>query len=432
MSNGRLVAFGMWLSILAFGQAEKPYLANGIVRNAQTGEPVQDVRISIAMMPTEAQIRDAFSGTRWDPHAEEVLSGPAGEFRFERLPAGHYVYEAQKPGFAVYRDTFTLPPAPQNPDIQVNLTPLVNKPDQRPLFKIQGSVQGYLKSKEANFYWLSRADHKGPSRTLFNTPTGTFELLDVAPGEYRLRAAQEKMRGELLVTVGGADVNGVSIVLLPSTPVLGVMRSVGGRADAIREPNPCGVNLSQDWSQGRPAVYVPVWQPEGHFTLDGLFPGEYQVRLYCFGAFIQSASFGGVDLLKNPVLSIPANGPLPYLEIYYTPGGGSLQVKLNKSISPIGAVLIVPTFLTASGPELQRAIDFGTGQPGDATVQFSNLAPGDYTIYSFPKYEEVKLGNPEFLPSLSGGIAVHIEDGEITELTITGTSPTVRYVPLRN
>ena len=83
-----LVALGISLAIVGFGQAEKQYSANGTVRNARTGEPVQDVRMSIAMMPTAAQVSDPFSGEPWDPHAEEVLSGSAGEFRFEATPGG--------------------------------------------------------------------------------------------------------------------------------------------------------------------------------------------------------------------------------------------------------------------------------------------------------------------------------------------------------
>ena len=434
MSNGRLVVLGMLLGMLAFGQAEKVYPANGNVRNAQTGEPVQDARVSVAKMPTASQMSDPLSGVTWDPHAQEVLSGPSGEFRFEGLPAGVYVYEAQKSGFALYRATFTLPAAPQNAGIQVNLIPLVSKLDQplHPLFKIQGKVEGYLSTKALNFYLLRGADHADPSRTLFDVHTGTFEIVDVAPGEYRLRVAQEKVRGEVQLTVGSADVSGVSIALLPSAPVLGVMRSVGGRADAIRYPNPCNVNLSQDWSQGRDAVYVPIWQQDGHFTLEGVFSGEYQVRFLCFGAYVQSASFGGTDLLRNPVLTIPTNGPFPSLEIDYTPGGGTLEATFTDSVLRFDAVLLVPRFPAGNGAELQRVKRFLGAPPDQNMFQFSNLTPGGYTIYTFPKFEEVQLGNPEFLRSLSGGIGVHIEDGEITELTITGTSSTVRQVPLKN
>ena len=91
MANVRLVALGMLLGMLAFGQPEKEYSADGTVRNAQTAEPVQDALVSVAKMPTASQIRDPFSGVPWDPHAQEVLSGPAGEFRFQGLPAGLYV-----------------------------------------------------------------------------------------------------------------------------------------------------------------------------------------------------------------------------------------------------------------------------------------------------------------------------------------------------
>jgi hypothetical protein len=434
VSNGHLVVLGILLSMLAFGQAEKVYPANGNVRNAQTGEPVQDARVSVAKMPTASQMSEPFSGVPWDPHAQEVLSGQEGEFRFEGLPVGVYVCEAQKPGFALYRATFTLPAAPQNAAIQVNLIPLVIKLDQppHPLFKIQGKVQGYLATKAINFYLLRGADRTDPGRTLFDVHTGAFEIVDVAPGEYRLRVAQEKVRGEVQVTVGSADVSGVSIALLPSPPVLGVMHSVGGRADAVHDPNPCNVNLSQDWSQGRDAVYVPTWHEDGHFTVEGVFPGEYQVRFACFGAYVQSASFGGTDLLRNPVLTIPANGPFPSLEIGYTPGGGTLQATFTDSVLRFDAVLLAPGFPAGNGAELQRVKRFFGTLPDQNMFQFSNLTPGTYTIYTFPTFEEVQLGNPEFLRSLSGGFGVHIEDGEITELTIAGTSSTVRQVSFKN
>jgi hypothetical protein len=419
------------LGMLVFGQAEKVYSAKGIIRNAQTGEPVQNVRVSVAKMPTASQVKDPFSGAPWDPHAQEALSGPAGEFRFERLPAGLYVYEAQKPGFALYRSGFTLPAARRDAAVQVNLIPLVKKIDQPPqaLFKIQGKVEGYLRTKNVNIYLVRGAGRTGASRILFDVFSGTFEIVDVAPGEYSVRVAQEKVRGEVQVTVGSADVSGVSIVLLPSKPVLGVMRSVGGRADAIRYPDPCNVNLSQDWSQGRDAVYVPQWQPGGHFTLEGLFPGEYQVRFICFGAYIRSASFGGTDLLRNRVLTIPANGLLPSLEIDYTPGGGNLQATFTDSVRKFDAVLLVPGFPTGSGAELQQVKRFFGTMPDQNMFQFPSLTPGAYTIYTFPKVNDVQLGNPEFLRSLSGGIGVLIKDGEITELTITGRSSTVRQVP---
>jgi hypothetical protein len=297
------------------------------------------------------------------------------------------------------------------------------------VFKIEGRLQGYLARETVYFDLLRGPTHPGHGG-MFDAHTGDFEIPDVAPGEYRLRVSQGKKRGEAKVSIGTADVTGISIALMASSIVRGVTRSVGGRAGVIRYPNPCNVNLSQDWPPSPEAVYVPKWQQDGQFTLDDVLPGEYQVHFLCFGAYVQSASFGGADLVRNPVVTIPADAPLPSLEIDYTPGGGALQARFT--VIPFNAVLLVPDFPTSNGPELQRVNRILGIVPDRDMFQFSNLTPGDYTIYTFPKFEDVEFRNPEFLRALSGGTRVHIEDGEIAELTITGSSsmPTVRQVPL--
>jgi hypothetical protein len=385
-------------------------------------------------------MNDPFSGVPWDPHAYEVSSGPSGEFRFDGLPAGLYVYEAQKPGFALYRGGFTVAADSPGALIQVELVP------EPPVVKVEGKVLGYRASEAVTFDVLGGPYRSDPShRVLIDTNTGDFTILDMAPGEYRVRATQQNMRGEAKISVGGADVSGAYIALQSPRTVLGAMHSAGGRADAIRLLNPCNVNLSQDWPlMIAGTVYVSksqqdgrfrLAQQDGGFTYDGVLPGEYHVQFTCFGAYIQSASFGGVDLLRNPVLTIPADAPPPSLEIDYTPGGGALQATFTDAVLPFGAVLLVPDFLAANGPELQKARSkelFGN-LPDWNMYQFSNLAPGDYTIYTFPKFEDVEFRNPAFLQALSGGTQAHIEDGEIAQLTITGTTspPSVRRVPLR-
>jgi hypothetical protein len=163
--------------------------------------------------------------------------------------------------------------------------------EPHPVFKIQGKVQGYL-AREAVYFDLLRGRTQLGRGGLFDVHAGEFEIPDVAPGEYNLRFAQGKKRGEANVNIRTADVTGVSIALLAPSTVRGVMRSVGGRADAIRYPNPCDVNLSRDWPPHPDAVYVPTWQQDGQFSLDDLSPGEYQVHFLCFGAYVQSASFG--------------------------------------------------------------------------------------------------------------------------------------------
>jgi hypothetical protein len=459
VSNVRPLTLGVLLGVLAFGQAKQGYSIDGTIKNARSGEPTQDVLVSIAKMPTESQINNPISGEPWDPHAQEARSGPRGEFRFEGLPAGVYVYEALRSGFELYRGFVTVPVVSPDAPIQVSLAPLGvaesdvgNKPDEQPhsVFRISGKIQGHTAPEAVTFELLRGTDQiRRDGGGQFFPQTGEFEVAGVAPGEYRLRVAQGKMRGEARVNIANADVSSVSIALIAPYTVRGIMRSVGGRADAIRYPNPCNVNLSKEWPPKPDAVHVPNWQQDGQFTLDNVFPGEYQVRFFCFGAYVQSASFGGVDLVRNPAVMIPADSSAPSLEINYTPGGGALQATFKDPAVPFEAVLLVPDFPAANGAELQRVKRVSVtspaangpewaqpnellgAPPNQDMFQFSNLTPGDYTIYTFPKFEDVELRNPAFLRALSGGIRTRIEDGEVTQLTIRGNSstPTARRVP---
>jgi hypothetical protein len=50
VSNARPFTLGVLLGLLAFGQAEQAYSIIGTVKNARSGEPTQDVLVSIAKM----------------------------------------------------------------------------------------------------------------------------------------------------------------------------------------------------------------------------------------------------------------------------------------------------------------------------------------------------------------------------------------------
>jgi hypothetical protein len=286
----------------------------------------------------------------------------------------------------------------------------------QPAFKIRGQVKGYAPPNAVTFELLRGDDQAEPSRAVLDVTTGKFEVLDVVPGSYRLRAAQENTRGEVTVNVGGADVDGVFVALQPAAAVRVVMRSVGGRADVLR-PNSCVLWLRQRWYSD--TVHNMRGEGNGKFSVDDLFPGQYEVRLQCFGAYIQSASFGGVDLLTNPVLTIPSDGPSPPIEVEYIPGGGTLKVNVADPLLQQGAVLVTPAFSASTGPALQAN---SRGLQGQNFFQFSNLAPGDYLVYGLPRADDAEFRNPAFLRTLSGGANVHIEDGKTAEVTIGSVS----------
>ncbi len=430
-----IVALAVLPALSGFGLAQEQYSAYGTVTNGVTGKPEQAV-VSIIRASTPSEAANvAISGAPLDAYVQQALSGPGGEFRFKGLIAGPYLFDVEKAGFTPYSQSFTLSVASPDAVFHVSLMP-ATKPPAPPVYKISGKVQGDLAPGVVSFEISGRIKSDlppgsvifelvrgtgpdNPIRSEFDVATGEFAVPDVPPGEYRLLAKQDNRRGEARVSVQNADVSGVWIDMVLAPTIQGVMRSVGGRADVIRLLDPCNISLRQ---RGHPdVVYVPAWKGDGQFSLEDVLPGDYNAELSCFGAYFKSALFGGADLLRNPALTVSPGLAAPPIEIAFTPGGGALLVRFKDPVQALKAVLLVPSFPESTGPQLQRVHDFLLPLDQDM-LQFSNLTPGDYTIYTLPRFEGVDFQSPGFLDALSGGTSVHVEDGETAERTITADS----------
>lgn len=521
------VALGVFLAVSAFGQAQTiEYSVHGTVRDAVSREPVKNALVTLAEIPTP-------SAAAGQPQTRAMLTGPAGEFQFQGLSKGEYVYSVGKPGYAGGYDSesvqlFTIPRTPEGSSIEVNLTPLaaiegkvVDQQDEplenvalniyrlpifdgerrainvqtvwtddlgafhlaylnpgkyyvkaqgrrggtethfgtqamryapweafapvyfgggseissatpitltagararadfrlemQPSFRIRGKVHGATASGTVTFEFMQNGDRAEPSRALLDTSTGEFQILDVTPGNYTLQAnaEQEKMRGEAKIHVAG-DVSGVTIALLPPVTLTGFVRSVGG-VEGMHTGSSCQITLVGKES---PDSYVSSQAGKGQLQVPDVFPGEYEVRFLCFGGYPQSASFGDVDLLKNPAVRISADAAPPPIEVEFKPGGGMLKVKFAGEVPSHSAVLLVPEFSPATGPRLQRnpTAERGGMQPTETMI--GHLAPGDYTVYGLSRYEDAEFRNPEFLRTLAPGTSVHIEDGKTAEITL--------------
>jgi uncharacterized protein (DUF2141 family) len=319
-----------------------------------------------------------------------------------------------------------------------------------PAFKIRGTLANAA-SGTVTFDLLQGTEDVSASRTSLNSSTGRFEVQDVTPGKYILRATQDaKMRGETTVTVSESDVNDVSIALAPAVAVQGITRVVGASlkakqmpgfeaaraaagaeaemvdamADQVIQAN-CNVSLhaheggahSQSVPQRRMRNATDV-QENGSFTIADVLPGVYAVRIQCFGGYPTSALAGGVDLLANPTLLIQPGAPPPPIEIQLKPGGGTLSGELKVQPLPqTTGVLLVPAFSNSTGPLVIPAFNQGSQEKITFTQPF--LAPGDYTAYALSEWQLVEFRNPSFLQSLSGGESVRVEDGKEQKISIT-------------
>ena len=291
--------------------------------------------------------------------------------------------------------------------------------DLQRAFRIRGKLAGYRPPESVKFELLQGNEPGEPQRAVLDGVTGEFEILDVLPGAYTLRATQDKTRGEVAVTVAGGDLVDIPISLAPGVTVSGSTHFVAARGASAMSGGgqlraACSVFLREH--RRRDAEFAGLPRDTGQFTIEDVFPGEYRVSIRCDGGYALSASFGNIDLLTNPVITLSKDATPP-IEIICQPGGGFLKARFAGE-APLGhAFLLVPSFPSFTGPILiGPTVGALPRLPGG--VMFSGLAPGEYSVYGLSKSEDADFRDPAFLQSLSGGTTVRIEDGKTTEVAI--------------
>jgi len=298
----------------------------------------------------------------------------------------------------------------------------------QPSFKIRGVLGNAAPHPPVKFELLAGDEDVSPSRVTLNHDTGRFEIQDVLPGAYILRATQDDDSAELPVNVGRADLNGLRLELLPPVEVRGSVRFTnvpdappGTDQTSVRRARAMvgrcmlslhrsGIVLRSEFSDG------------SDFVVRKVQPGTYRSTIQCFGAYPNSISAGRQDLLANPLLTIAPGAP-PILEIVASYGGGSLQVTIAP---PDGAgrsdrvqVLLIPSSSNSTGPVLTPAFRL---EARDFEAVAANLAPGTYTAYALlDRDNDIEFRNPAFLATLSGGVTVQVDDKKSTTVRLKVT-----------
>ncbi len=291
-----------------------------------------------------------------------------------------------------------------------------------PAFKVRGSIGNYVNRRSAVFE-LVGADPDlldWNSKVLLNGDTGEFEIQDVLPGAYTLRITQDQARAEVRLAVAGSDLDGVVARLSPAVdiPVLTQITDLTTSPGAKPRPVACEVSLQPLGNLLYSKVLMEgglPFQPDR--KISSVLPGAYRAAITCSGGYARYATAGSQNLLTSPVLSVqPGVSPLP-IQIAVSPGGGKISGMVNEEVSSAGwMILLAPQFPQSTGPYAQRS--YRRGGAGPAVFNFSNLAPGSYTLYALPEGTEVEYRNPAFLATLTGGVSVLVGDGETKEVTI--------------
>jgi 5-hydroxyisourate hydrolase-like protein (transthyretin family) len=251
----------------------------------------------------------------------------------------------------------------------------------------------------------------------YNATTGTFDMRNVPPGAYWLRAQASESTATALITpnaVGrtvsealsmatssrtavqrtldvGADIEGVLLELGPGISIPGTLRVEGAPLPTTPSPRvvlrPASVN-------GMASPTLPL-NADGTFTLTNVMPGEYRATVLGMPVdyFVKEARIEQTDVLNDLwVITGPVRGTL---NIVVSSGAGQIDGSVIDS-----RLQGVPALQTILIPDQNRdRIDLiktaVTDQSGKFTLR--GVAPGNYKIFAWEAIEPNAYFDPQIL-----------------------------------
>jgi hypothetical protein len=279
----------------------------------QFGEPLEEVMVIVSRTGVNMGRRVRFTvGSVW--------TDDRGEFQLTRVQPGQYFVKAagrkggtetyvgdHSPSYAPWE---TFSPRYLDGATEIELASPITvtagtrvradfRVDAQQAFRILGKLGNYESSEDVTFELLRGDEAAEPNRALLDRATGQFEVLDVPPGTYRLRATHGTRQGEATVTVSGTDVRGVQITLWPATFVKVALHATGSKESGAAT---CGVTLRESAFDSGGWSAAPT--NDGQFGVSDVPPGDYRTDIGCQGGYALSAWFGDTDLLTHPVITI--------------------------------------------------------------------------------------------------------------------------------
>jgi hypothetical protein len=280
----------------------------------------------------------------------------------------------------------------------------------------------------------------------YDPATGIFDLRDVAPGSYWIRAIATASSAESILppdaggrSVADAFADSFSAGRQVAQAALDVFGNVDevllalGSGVAIRgvisvEDQPLSAVERFDRIQitlpptsramiVNPSRHEPL-RDDGAFTLPNVLPGEYAVAVHAVppGYYLKEARAGKVDVLDGSLLvSGPATGTL---NLVLSRTSGQVQgVVVDERREPaVGVeVVLVPARRPARVDRYKTAV---TDKSGAFTM--SGLAPGDYRILAWEAIESFAYFDENLLRlSERQGVAVHVEESSRERVEVT-------------
>jgi hypothetical protein len=259
-------------------------------------------------------------------------------------------------------------------------------------------------------------------------PNGAYDVRIISYGEIQSSAAAR-------IEIAGGPFHGAPISLVSSGVIPVVVReeytadSGGGTREGPvfsrvgnRRPRPLELILRPDGTNGPTAgLRNPTGKGNEGLVVENAREGKYRVWVMPNRGYVASATSGGVDLLRKPLV-VGAGGASAPIEITLRDDTATL----DGTVSPIPATGVesnpyggVSVFCFPFESEVGRLVQGFAGVDGKFSIQ--NLPPGRYLVLAFSTpNRNLEYRNQEVLRQYeSKGTIVTLEPGQKTEVNVS-------------
>ncbi|MGC4053357.1 MAG: carboxypeptidase-like regulatory domain-containing protein [Paludibaculum sp.] len=243
---------------------------------------------------------------------------------------------------------------------------------------------------------------------------GSFELADVRPGDWDLRASVVRggvtLKGSLRLAITNADLPSVRLELNAPFPLKGFVDREDPRNKEGKRIVSAVYMSSED---GGADIPLQFHQQDGSLRWDALYPGRYRIQPVGFlpGWYVDAVYVGDHEVLAHPVELRPGSPPV---RIVYLPKAGRVRGTVNRGNGSY--VYLLPE------PEALWNDQFIRHSQADSEGRFEvdSLKPGGYIAFAFEERQEMdELFDPSLVrPLLVQGTRVSVRRGEGSEIEL--------------
>jgi hypothetical protein len=411
---------------------------SGRVVDADTKEPLANFRVSV--MKHLPATRPAFVS------AGDTTTGKDGRFSLDRIAPGDYLLlvhppSADKIGAAKpvedFRHAVQRSYAPtwypgvdrREEAVAVHVAPGagVGSVEIRLSKRRLASIRGHVCDAHLYVTQCTRSIRLSETRTIAQADVklgSEFEVANLSPGTYCLQAVTPEKQGLMTIEVGEENQDGLDLHLTRGVALGGMVR-IDGHEDDPDKPALTGDSTRVQLDKlihvfGRDPVPAPVASQDGRFTIEGVAPSTYHVRLLSppEGFDVAEMRYNGTPAV-NGMIEVDAGVRSQELEIKLASANSAVMATVTDGDQPAADadLLLVPAGVTEEA--LRYASDIlrvaSSGKDGRATI--SGLLPGTYRVTAYPRGASW-IDDPNLFQRLVGGDEVQLGSKQNAAITV--------------